>query len=244
MDLSLKFHTLLTFLILFFELTMDPRNRLSQLSQVGQVVQLSPQVRERLTHLSIGNNLYSSSELLSICTSFRSLTTFNLKSSEDRLAKDFVSLALLTKLENFMLSIKLDDFASVHFNDDTLRPEAVLRSVRSLGLELAIAGHQQISWLNLATTMPNLETIQLKSFSCKRCHISMEEFAEYDAEKRLTALDCFRTIAPLLSSGGRISMSRIYFSTNFAQQVVHSADHGFSITPEKVMSLPTGTSSS
>ncbi|KAH9399935.1 hypothetical protein TYRP_017504, partial [Tyrophagus putrescentiae] len=115
---------------------------------------------------------------------------------EEQLEPVFTALAQLPRLVHLELDISIWKKYS-HFGR-FLKP---LPSVRALNIILIKNWHSNLSWMDLAHTLPNLKTIHVYDFNCEECDVSywsknngsVQEYNEDTTPNLTTANNCFRT---------------------------------------------------
>ncbi|KAH9402794.1 hypothetical protein TYRP_015551 [Tyrophagus putrescentiae] len=136
---------------------------------------------------------YRSDHVPLLCSHFRSLTSVtNWQMDSTKVGELFSNLSPLYQLIHLEIVVYFNRVKEI-----PPRPLAQLNSLRALELNLHIASHSQIEWLNLAGTMPNLKIIYIKMFECGSCGV---RFTSYSWGPRNSspflnsspALDCFR----------------------------------------------------
>ena len=142
----------------------------------------------------------------------------------------FTALSTLPQLVHLDMVLFLKRQEGNQFEEPTPppppRPLAQLTALRVLELNLSLRSHEQMQWLKrLPVTMPRLQAIHLRAFSCASCGVNLYkylegEYSETTNPSTSTALKCFSATLPLLHPG--IPQDRIGLGYSPNEQNPHS----------------------
>ncbi len=147
-----------------------------------------------------------------LCSRFRSLTSLSIFGiAVTDVVPLFTALSQLHQLVHLELMV---NWRSTHGGElpPPARPLEQLNTVRALQLNLTIASHSQLEWLNLSWTLPHLKTIYTEDFKCRDCavhFISWRYPEDLSLPNSSSVLKCFSSSLFKLHCG--VPMNRFIF---------------------------------
>ncbi len=156
------------------------------------LLSLSQPLHSRIVRYGMGYLIYTVYPVPLLCSQFRSLTSISISSiTVTDVVPLFTALSELHQLVHLGLWVDL-------MSGEKLPPArslTQLNTVRALELNLFITSHSQVQWLNLPETMPNLQSIFIKWFSCGSCGVEIDRYTDEDSSplSSSSALNCLQS---------------------------------------------------
>ncbi|KAH9394771.1 hypothetical protein TYRP_004828 [Tyrophagus putrescentiae] len=171
------------------------------------LLSLSQPLHSRILRFGWGHLDYTRHRVPLLCSQFRSLTSLSIVGiAVTDVVPLFTALSQLHQLVHLGLQV---DLRSREELPPPLRPPGQLNLLRALELHLTIYSHSQVQWLNLPVRMPNLKSIYIKKFYCRRCGVQIDGYIKeiWSPLNSSKALNCFQSSLFTLHSG--VPMNRL-----------------------------------